>query len=184
MQAVGGAVIADIGGDRPAAARRSSSAVEIGALMDDSRARRRWRERRSGGVDMAASSSTNAGRANTPRMRALGLMSGTSLDGIDVAAIDDRRREPGRSPGPALTAALSRRISASGCAAVLGGVGPVGGGRGRTDPAARRRGRASFAARHPETPRRPDRLSRPHDPASRRTSAAPGRSATARCWRG
>src|SRR5580704_16982179 len=74
---------------------------------------------------MAASSSTNqpANLRPTSRRRALGLMSGTSLDGIDVAAIatDGEKRI---EAGPAMTLpypdAFRERLRG-----VLGGVGAV-----------------------------------------------------------
>jgi anhydro-N-acetylmuramic acid kinase len=55
--------------------------------------------------------------------RAIGLMSGTSLDGIDVAIIttDGRRKA---APGPALTVPYSPGLRAR-LRSVLGGVGPV-----------------------------------------------------------
>src|SRR5437660_11508940 len=69
---------------------------------------------------MAASSSTNP-PANL--RRALGLMSGTSLDGIDVAAVatDGQSRVV---PGPALTVSYPDRFREK-LRGVLGGVGPV-----------------------------------------------------------
>ncbi|HEY4473240.1 MAG TPA: anhydro-N-acetylmuramic acid kinase, partial [Stellaceae bacterium] len=63
-------------------------------------------------------------RSSSTKMRnALGLMSGTSLDGIDVAAIatDGRRRA---IPGPALTVPYPE-VFRERLRAVLGGVGEV-----------------------------------------------------------
>src|ERR1700731_4977476 len=61
------------------------------------------------------------GSSSTKRWRALGLMSGTSLDGIDVAAVatDGRRRV---IPGPALTIPYAEAFRAR-LRSVLGGVG-------------------------------------------------------------
>src|SRR5258708_6188139 len=55
--------------------------------------------------------------------RAIGLMSGTSLDGIDVASVttDGRDRV---EPGPALTVPYSAALRAD-LRGILGGVGPV-----------------------------------------------------------
>jgi len=78
MQAVGGAVIADIGGDRAGGEARVERR-EIGALMDEA-AFGGHGQKAERAFDMAGSSSTK-------QWRALGLMSGTSLDGIDVAAV-------------------------------------------------------------------------------------------------
>jgi anhydro-N-acetylmuramic acid kinase len=76
---------------------------------------------------MAASSNIGAetGLQHSPRLwRALGLMSGTSLDGIDAAMIETDGQER-VIPGPSLTIpyqeAFRERLRS-----VLGGVGPVG----------------------------------------------------------
>src|SRR5437899_1133625 len=55
--------------------------------------------------------------------RAIGLMSGTSLDGIDVASVTTDGRER-VEPGPALTVPYSAALRAD-LRGVLGGVGPV-----------------------------------------------------------
>ena len=89
------------------------------------------------GVDMAASSNIGAptgpehSRTREPRMwRALGLMSGTSLDGIDVAMIETDGEERVVT-GPSLTLpypeAFRERLRS-----VLGGVGPVAASRRRS----------------------------------------------------
>jgi anhydro-N-acetylmuramic acid kinase len=75
---------------------------------------------------MAATSNIGAGSEpqHSPKMwRAIGLMSGTSLDGIDVAMIetDGRTRV---IAGPALTLAYSPDFR-EGLRSVLGGVGPI-----------------------------------------------------------
>ncbi len=81
MQAVGGAVVADIGGDGWPSREARVERRQIGALMDIAALGGGGEKGGFGGSDMARSSSTNP-------VRALGLMSGTSLDGIDVAALE------------------------------------------------------------------------------------------------
>src|SRR5437868_2835687 len=79
------------------------------------------------GVDMAASSNIGAspGPQHSPRMcRAIGLMSGTSLDGIDVAMIETDGRER-VSLGSALTLPYRPEFRER-LRSILGGVGPVG----------------------------------------------------------
>src|ERR1700760_4920483 len=78
------------------------------------------------GVDMAASSSIGerSGPQHSPRMWfAIGLMSGTSLDGIDVAMIETDGREqviPGAAQTFPYPSQFRERLRS-----VLGGTGPV-----------------------------------------------------------
>src|SRR5215831_5378871 len=75
---------------------------------------------------MAASSNIGArtGPQHSPRMRrAIGLMSGTSLDGIDVAMIETDGRDR-IIPGPALTVGYTPNFRER-LRSVLGGVGAV-----------------------------------------------------------
>src|ERR1700730_1800308 len=98
--------------------------------------------------DMAGSSSTN----RRPNLRsALGLMSGTSLDGIDVAAIvTDGHRHV--TTGPALTVPYSDAFRER-LRAVLGGVGPKAEIAAVEAELTRRHAEAveQFRTRHPET---------------------------------
>src|SRR5580692_795831 len=94
------------------------------------------------GVDMAGSSSTN-------RVAALGLMSGTSLDGIDVAAIESDG-EAQVTTGPALTIPYPTDFRER-LRAVLGGVGAVA----EVEEALTRlhaAAIATFREQHPQTP--------------------------------
>src|SRR5260221_4699646 len=61
--------------------------------------------------------------AMSTKRRAIGLMSGTSLDGIDVASVTTDGRDC-VEPGPALTVPYSAALRAD-LRGVLGGVGPV-----------------------------------------------------------
>src|SRR6516162_1706083 len=73
---------------------------------------------------MAATFNIGAGgRSHQRSWRAIGLMSGTSLDGIDVAMIetDGRHRV---TPGPSLTVPYPPQFRER-LRSVLGGVGPV-----------------------------------------------------------
>jgi anhydro-N-acetylmuramic acid kinase len=75
---------------------------------------------------MAASINIDAGARpqHSPRLwRAIGLMSGTSLDGIDVAMIETDGRDR-VIPGPALTIPYPPQFRAR-LRSVLGGIGPV-----------------------------------------------------------
>ena len=161
MQAVGGAVIADIGDQRPGSEARVEPR-EIGALMDVAAL--------GGGGEKggAVGRGDMAGSSNTNLRHALGLMSGTSLDGIDVAALaTDGERRGRRRTGAKRS--RTRPGSATGCAACSAAPARAGNrrGRGRADPAACRRRRAVSRAL-PAGRDRPDRLPRPHDPAPSR----------------
>ena len=117
-------------------------------------------------------------------LRTIGLMSGTSLDGVDAAWLETDGERVG-ALGPALTlpyddalrADLRRMLDLAPTLAA------------RRSALARRR-RARLTEYHAEAVAalgragRPDRLSRPDHPASAATAGGPGRSATPRCWRG
>jgi len=93
MQTVGGAVVADIGGDGAGDETRVERR-QIGALVDEA-ALLGGSEKGGADFGMAALSTTNL-------RPALGLMSGTSLDGVDVAALATDGHERVVT-GPALT---------------------------------------------------------------------------------
>ena len=136
MQAVGGAIEADIGG-RPARRRGGASSASRSVhwwMKPRSSATARkvgagGGHRRFGACGMGrrlstiAVCDTVAGTAMSPRRhRALGLMSGTSLDGVDAGLVATDGRDRGRSAGRALTVpydagvprAPARRCSAAG----------------------------------------------------------------------
>ena len=88
MQAVGGAIKADIGGDRSGAHGRGQR-VGVGALEDEA-ARGGFVEetvgRHGGWPVVCAGGLSHGGAGQMPRT--IGLMSGTSLDGVDAAWLD------------------------------------------------------------------------------------------------
>ncbi len=119
MQAVGGAVEADIGRPRGPAASARVEPARVGASGGRSRARRRRRGKASGGGHRqqpgrfadAAALAQSRGRAMSGRLaRAIGLMSGTSLDGVDAAWLETDG-ERGRPARPDADAALRCRAA-------------------------------------------------------------------------
>ncbi len=124
MQAVGSAVEADVAGD-DAGPQRGLQAVGVGALVDEA-ARGGFVEEFVAGHDVGSGllgrRGASTGGKRMEMLRAIGLMSGASLDGVDAAWLETDGERVGRRHNPSLMTATQPTPGRSGA----GGGGGLG----------------------------------------------------------